>query len=351
MSNSVRLPFRYQYLDNWRFVSVVLVVLNHVVNQRNPDATSSTIPAHIGVFIFFFISGFVVSKASLSELASSGRFSIGAFYVRRAFRIVPPLLFYVLVCMVLGKFGLIPFNAVQATLALAYLCNIDMVICEWHVGHTWSLAFEEQFYLLFPLAFLWFETNRRPKVILMALALIAISLPFAFSIGWIGKTGFVVIHALFVMGYLSAKYEQPGMLRPITASLVFLVGLALTFFPVGLFDSTLAAKYYKFVYILSVPMMVLASGSPLFPLRAAYEASATAYIGRISYSIYLWQQLFSGPLFNTLPLPVHLLFLSLMVAACVVLFEYAEKPITRLGRRLSESVRLRSADRRALRPA
>jgi len=332
-SNGMFTAPRHGYIDTWRCLAVSLVILSHLSSLRNPDAGTSVITAHVGVFIFFFISGFVVSKTCLFELAAIGRFSTQAFYTRRAFRIVPPLLLYVLTCLVLRHLGVIVFDGAQALVALTYMCNINLVACAWLSGHTWSLAFEEQFYLVFPLAFVWIELSHRPRLLLLIGALLLASLPFWFPLTWNGKTGFLVVYGLFGAGYLFAKNESICRSIPYAPAL-FLLALALTMLPVDQFESQWLSKYYKFAYLLSIPAMVIASSSETFPLRWLFEIRLVKYIGRISYSIYLWQQLFTD-LFKTLPLPVHLLLLSGMVLGCAILFELVERPVVHFGRELS----------------
>lgn len=152
-------PTRIGYLDTWRCIAVAAVILAHLPKSIADRVLSS--PVHllfeygqVGVFIFFFISGHVVSKTCLRELSSTGTFSIGAFYTRRVFRIVPPLLIYLAVCVTLFWSRLIDARSFEFLTASLYLCNIAPAGCGWYTGHTWSLAFEEQFYLLFPLLFL-----------------------------------------------------------------------------------------------------------------------------------------------------------------------------------------------------
>jgi len=142
------------------------------------------------------------------------------------------------------------------------------------------------------------------------------------------------------MGYFFAKHEH--RLHKIgNASLLFFLGLALTFLPVGLFGGLWAEKYYKFVYVISIPMMISASGNPFFAAKKLLELRLTRYIGRISYSIYLWQQFFTG-YFHDFPMGVRLIVLVGMVLWCACLFAYVETPLIRAGSRLSNSLRSRA---------
>lgn len=321
-SLNVHSPSRRGYIDSWRCVAVSVVIVTHLFEVRH----LGDLPGNIGVYIFFFISGFVVSKTCLSELKTSGYFSRAGFYVRRAFRIIPPLLIYVVACSALGRLGAIDFDAKQALAATTYMCNVTFLDCGWYVLHTWSLSFEEQFYLLFPLIFVWVETSHRPNILLLTGFAVLASLPLWLPVFWIGRKSFFLVYGLFTLGYLFARYEQRWH-EVGHSGLLFAIGLALT-----------CVTPYRSVYLVSIPMMIVASGSASFPLKKIFEIKVARYLGRISYSIYLWQQLFTG-YFKDLPMALNLVLLACMVVGCAALFTYVETPLIRQGKKLSDSLR------------
>ena len=120
--NAVRTYDRLPFIDTWRAIAVTLVILAHLTLNREMKQYMQVsrllkfLGEHgeTGVFIFFFISGYVVSKACLAEIATSGGFSISGFYTRRFFRIVPPLLVYLTACLTLAQFELVGFSKVTA---------------------------------------------------------------------------------------------------------------------------------------------------------------------------------------------------------------------------------------------
>lgn len=153
-------PGRIHYIDAWRFIAIALVIASHIVEFSHPWYRAN-VPGlawrfqgagTFGVQIFFCISGFVICRGTLSELEKTGSVSVKGFYVRRFFRIVPPLLFYFLGVGVLAMAGIAEVSIGQFIQSGLFLCNISAFgDCSWWLGHTWSLAYEEQFYLLFPL--------------------------------------------------------------------------------------------------------------------------------------------------------------------------------------------------------
>jgi peptidoglycan/LPS O-acetylase OafA/YrhL len=208
---------RLAYIDGWRVIAITLVLLDHLSMNRTIGAFYEASPFGVlsqygetGVYLFFFISGYVVSLTCLREVATTGGFSTPAFYARRFFRIVPPLMLYLAACLALGAARLIDFGPENFLSAALYLCNTTapLVSCGWYVGHTWSLAFEEQFYWLFPLVFAWAQLGRRPRPLLLGLAALFALAPFVFTIWWIGKIGCVIAYVLFFAGYVAARRSE-----------------------------------------------------------------------------------------------------------------------------------------------
>jgi peptidoglycan/LPS O-acetylase OafA/YrhL len=99
----------------------------------------------LGVAFFFVISGFVICSGLTREFEIRGRVSIGSFYVRRCFRILPPLILFLISVWALK---IVPPRSTGN--AALFLCNLAP--CDLKIAHTWSLAYEEQFYILFPIA-------------------------------------------------------------------------------------------------------------------------------------------------------------------------------------------------------
>src|SRR5437868_1859800 len=148
-------------LDGWRAVAIVMVLLSHGLwshNQAFGYDSSWKRALHViishagpaGVLLFFSISGFLIC----SRLLKDG--SLKRFYVRRLFRIIPPAFVYLLVVAVLALTGLVSpitdssFYWSDWFSALGFVINYKFNQGTYVVVHFWSLAVEEQFYLLWP---------------------------------------------------------------------------------------------------------------------------------------------------------------------------------------------------------
>jgi peptidoglycan/LPS O-acetylase OafA/YrhL len=363
-------PERIAYIDGWRVVALALVFCDHLGMNKAVGAFYAGSPfgfmadyGETGVFIFFFISGLVVARASLNEIETTGDFSASAFYARRFFRIVPPLMLYLAFCLSLGQAGLIDFSLSNFFSSALYFCKSTApgVSCNWYVGHTWSLAFEEQFYCLFPTAFAFAELRRKPNpFVVIAVALFAAT-PLAFTIWSIGKTGFLIAYALFFAGYGAAKHGDRfvAFLRA-RAGGALLFSALIVFLPrcvVASFGDDEQAKaqlidMYRLLYIPAIPTLVLLSGAAGGFLRGVLANRPLSYFGRATYSIYLWQQLCNGPVFNGLDMAAQFALLLAMIAFCLLLFETLERRLIGFGHALSRahSARMKSREHKELAP-
>jgi len=156
---------RIPSLDGLRAVAILLVIALHI-SQRFPSADHRSL-THLalsadGVGIFFVLSGFLITSLLLREYEATGRIRLADFYLRRTFRILPPLYVYLGFLMVFCALVHYPLHfATIAGSALFYL-NYLPAGGQWMTEHTWSLCVEEQFYLLWPAALI-FCLNRGGK--------------------------------------------------------------------------------------------------------------------------------------------------------------------------------------------
>lgn len=348
----MRAPDRLDYLDGWRVAAILMVFadhlgMNHAIGAFYDGSPLGAIAQYgeTGVFIFFFISGYVVSLGCLKEARATGGFSAMSFYIRRFFRIVPPLMLYLVALAALGLGGLIDFGWDNFFSAALYLCNSTApgAACNWYVGHTWSLAFEAQFYFLFPMAFSWAALGRAPRLWAAAAALAFAALPFVFTIWWIGKTGCLIAYALFFAGYAAARHgaalsflSGPRLPALIAAALIVFMPRSV----VASFGDTEATRgdliaWYRLLYVGAIPVLVLLSGAAGGALHALLSNRLLSYLGRASYSVYLWQQLCTGPVFNGLGVFPQFALLAGTVLFCLGLFRIELKLIG-FGRGLSQ---------------
>src|SRR5258706_8832372 len=109
--------FAYQpVLDGWRAVSILLVLLSH-------GGLDQVVPGGLGVTIFFFISGFLITSLLISEFQRDGRISLKNFYLRRFWRLAPPLICYIIFSALLIVLFLKTVNPGEFLSAILYFAN------------------------------------------------------------------------------------------------------------------------------------------------------------------------------------------------------------------------------------
>jgi peptidoglycan/LPS O-acetylase OafA/YrhL len=277
---------RIAFLDGWRAIAVSAVVVAHALMNARYVTTGIGI---YGVYIFFLISGYIITSLTVREIQTTGSFSQRDFIIRRALRILPPLLLYSTAMLMLQYSDPeIPWLAARA---ITFTCNIAES-CDWIFGHTWSLAFEEQFYLLFP-----FLVVRRLNVFVVPVIGLYL-LPLGFPIPFIGSIGFFKIAALFALGAAYAVHQQKvDALLPCTTlpALSVLAGIVLALWSVFPRDA-LAWTVLKGVLLPPIVFLVVFGLPASFGgIKALLSHPALTRIGLHSYSIYLWQEFFLRP--------------------------------------------------------
>ncbi|HET9832111.1 MAG TPA: acyltransferase, partial [Vicinamibacterales bacterium] len=144
---------RIPSLDGLRAVSIGLVLVAHLAGTRgfpvSVESTQILALGELGVHVFFVISGFLITRLLLNDIARTGKISLGDFYFRRTMRIFPAYYVFLAALAGLASAGLIQLASGDMTHALTYTSNYAAAR-SWFVGHTWSLSVEEQFYLLWP---------------------------------------------------------------------------------------------------------------------------------------------------------------------------------------------------------
>jgi len=326
-------------LDGLRAVSIVLVIASHIVCARGfPHAdrfAASSIPyfvGNLGVRIFFIISGFLITTLLLQEEASTGTVSIRAFLRRRVFRIAPVFFMYIGVVAALCAAGVlvVPWQS----FVTAGTFTADFIRPQWYFGHFWSLSVEEQFYLLWP-----FVVGKLPRIWrwrvatgVFAAGAVTGSLFFAFGLEQPAEalSSFTTIAAgcLLALARVSPTYQrwQSSTLKPLALSACALLGAAAFFCPRPVRFGILA---------ISVSALITLGVDYVTRQRSWVSGflnwSPVASIGTLSYSLYIWQELFMrvrdlehGP-----PFPINLAFAC---AAAVFSYYVIERPMIRLGR-------------------
>lgn len=336
-------------LDGWRALAILLVIIHHAgtVWFDSPQRYwSSSITRHgvLGVPIFFGLSGFLITALLLAEFRKRGRISLRGFYLRRSFRIVPPLLVYI---ATIAAVGLIATRMELLSSVFFFRNYLQERAGTLYTAHLWSLSIEEHFYLLWPLTLCFLLRGRHllAKTIVIAASFgVWASVDFHFhflhrlapildtpmrtdlrfgSLMW-GSCAGIAFQSLTLCAWVARLFTAP----------VFAVSLGALIccetWPVPL------ATIWEPALIAA---LILGTAThPRWRLSRALEWPIIRWIGRISYSLYLWQQLFLIPGWEPHPLPLLQSFpVSLMLPFICATTSYfwIEKPAIRIGRKLA----------------
>ena len=307
-------------LDGLRAVSVVMVLRNHMNFKDPPD----TRPSHrlfsifaqgnLGVSIFFVISGFLITTLLLNEIEKTGRIDLGRFYFRRSLRIFPPYYVYLLVAGIVAVMQMHPIPAGAMWSSALYVSNYFPYVHSqpggigWFVGHTWSLSVEEQFYLFWPALLLLLSRKKALTVAVASLAVVPFLrlatyylLPIYHDEGQTFRlfhTTFDILMTGCVLAFLIRDAGFAARMRRLfrwfllTPAILYLAfySLSMKYEPVwfqGLFAISAASLCIAFLllWVVLEPKTLVGRVLNWAPVR---------HMGMISYSLYLWQQLFDG---------------------------------------------------------
>ena len=294
----------------------------------------------LGVKIFFVISGFVICRLLIVEEERTGTVSLRGFYLRRVFRILPAFYVYLCVISVLLTLNLIDASAGAILMSGLFVHDFRLGFQDsWFVGHTWSLAVEEQFYLLFPAFWVLTPKVLRFRFFLALTGLIAAWNTAAAWGGWNGvmypsaRAGFVCISAGILLAICEARARRA--VRRLPAILPAAAAVLLVWHPVGA-HGVLSTLYEVLAVPPAIVLLLTFSLERGPALRAFLVSKPVQAVGLSSYGIYLWQQLFTAPL-QTFASGGRLISMLLPALFVVVPASYflIEKPAIRLGRMLS----------------
>jgi peptidoglycan/LPS O-acetylase OafA/YrhL len=342
-------------LDGWRAIAILGVILSHSF-----ASTYWTRHGALGVNLFFAISGFLITSRLLGEQAMAGAISLKQFYIRRAFRILPPALFYLAIMGVLALTGVIYSSGIDFLGCLLFVRNYWGADAHqgWYTGHFWSLAVEEQFYLFWP-ALLVFAGVRKSKWIAPTLA-IAFSVWRSLDLrnGWVAS---LLQDETLRNKPLRSDYRMDALLWGCTLALIaahvdlrrFVPRRFASLMAVGLVAATVAfnvaqPQSYMVAESLLLPLLLMVTVSqPGSWLGRALEWKPVRWLGHLSYSLYLWQQPFVSQYHHGV-LQRFPLNCALALACACASYHLVERPMVRLGHRVARPTSKRLIPPRAM---
>jgi peptidoglycan/LPS O-acetylase OafA/YrhL len=313
-------------IDGLRAIAIIPVMLFHAGFEIFRGG-------FVGVDIFFVISGYLITAIIIAE-KEAGNFSLADFYERRARRILPALFFMLTVCLPLAWIWLPPSDLKEFSQSILAVTVFSSNVLFWQTSgyfdtaaelkpmlHTWSLAVEEQYYMLFPL---WIMLAWRfgKKWIVTALAVVAVASLAASQWSALHKPaaaffllpsrGWELLVGSFVAFYFARK-ERP-VLTECLAEVGSSAGLALIVYAIFAFDKNTAFPGWHALFPTVGAALIILFATPVTWVGRLLGHRAFVGIGLISYSAYLWHQpLFVFARHRSLDMPSAMLYAALSV--------------------------------------
>jgi peptidoglycan/LPS O-acetylase OafA/YrhL len=319
---------RIPSLDGLRAISISLVVAGHWAELRYHSDVAGAF-ANLGVRIFFVISGYLITTLLLNERGETSTIRLREFYVRRAYRILPAAMAFMLPVFAIFWHELRWYHMAAAAL---YLTNFDFTH-PWFLGHLWSLSVEEQFYLLWPgVLKKWY---RHRVWILVGVVLLAPMYRVACHfLGLHGKADetFPAVADVLAVGCLLAVFAARAPRINKTLAIAMLAPVLLVPVYVGEMRFHITAGL---LFVFWPAMHLSIAGLLLHVVQRPYwclNARPIVWLGKISYSLYLWQQLF---VFGEHARPWYFVFFAVGLASAS--YYFVEQPMLRLREKRSKT--------------
>jgi len=337
---------RSGYIDQWRGLSVLAVIIFHI------DPAAFLLRAHVsriwialvefctvklgplGVDAFFVISGFLITRLLLQEETANGGISLQAFYLRRMTRILPAMLCYVVTVMVASAAGFTRLEPVEGVKAISYLCNTSVVACAYPFGQLWTLGVEEQFYLFWPLLLI---VAGRFRVLLVSITLVLAAI--------LGVMPSLVVRDHFnnglavyclssgVLFALSERFRAVFEAVTIPTWVLLIALIILT----PIYWNGQWEFGYPLALLLVAPVLVAVTLGRSGNLFGPRLSECLRNLGLVSYSLYLWHWLamwherdYLSPTFRVLSV--------LAIPFAWVSYRYIELPCIAAGHRWSKAI-------------
>lgn len=286
-------------IDGMRAIAIILVILFH--------AWGSTFPGgYVGVDIFFVISGYLITSIILREI-EEGNFTYMGFYARRARRILPAVIAMTSVTTIAAFLLFLPAELIEYGKILIYSMlfgsnfrlaatpgYFDQSLQENPLLHMWSLSVEEQFYLIWPtllVLMLRFLPDRKVKLAVIGLAVLSLTGAEALLHVW-PRSAFFHLPSRgweLLAGALLAMNFIPRIASRTFAEILSAAGLALMIAPLFLYGKETAFPgLAALAPVLGCAFLIHATASRRTGVAAFLSWAPVAFIGLISYSLYLW---------------------------------------------------------------
>lgn len=352
-------------LDGIRALAVGLVFMAHAGINGSPGP--------LGVTIFFFLSGYLITTLLRMEFEKTGAISLRNFYLRRAFRILPPLYLVLAAAYALTILGVLGAQKLRLGACLAqvfFLSNYQILSSGWAGPHTgrppgtgslWSLAVEEHFYLLFPLCYLILcrlvHSRRRQAMYLAGACGLILVWRFVLILGLhrsfdrtyaatdtrFDSILFGCILAIVgnpVLDWKERSRAKWSTLKRVWAPALAPLSVVAILGVYWLHDRRITGTIqYTIDGLALIPLFIVAVRFPRWGVFRLLNIRPVMFVGAVSYSIYILHEIVIAGVHHQVGggQAVHgVLYLLITLLIAWAMYRWVERPFARLRRRLSK---------------
>jgi peptidoglycan/LPS O-acetylase OafA/YrhL len=345
-------------LNGLRAVSILLVIVGHYA-RRPPPNPYLPFAEDLGVEMFFVISGFLITLLMQRERWRRSTISLKDFYIRRALRILPAYLTFLLVLFLFQCAGRLEIPPLAWLMSLTYTMSfwppgLGEPAHSWDLAHTWSLSVEEHFYLAWPPLFSFLSRRNALRFslgVIIAAPLIRTALCFVLPMDqWdrigrmtLGRMDFIAWGCLLAIlatngsPLLYRKLDRGTLQWRLLWAIALLVGVKTVcnnfhrYEWLAVFECVLAPT----IYAISMAVMIwCCANNPKGIVSELLDCRLASGVGILSYSLYLWQEPFVTPARGTGIFDVPYNVLSLLGCALLSYF-LVERPFLKLKDRFA----------------
>ena len=297
----------YPSLDGLRGIAIIMVVFFHLHLSWN-SSYLTIFNGSLGVLIFFVLSGFLITTLCIKEKVITKDISLKNFYLRRLLRIFPVAYLFIIVIIILNYIFKLKISYINIIGAALYLMNFSSYFRKYHdtyfTGHFWSLSVEEQFYLFFPIIL-----KKKFKVYLLLILTIVFVIPLViclqyFYVSLNTKVLYALTHYLIkfqaigvgcLFSVLTFKYSFNKKIltktKVITNILAIFLILFIQYNDFFSVQNVLSGVVSSFLIGYIIITNIAPGKDIIFKLL---NAKFLKLVGVLSYSIYIWQEIFTS---------------------------------------------------------
>lgn len=327
----------FSSLDGFRAISIIMVVAFHL-NLSSNHFINLLCNGGLGVNIFFIISGFLITTLLIKEKIRTKNISLKRFYIRRFLRIFPVAYLYLLVVILLNYIFKLDISPIILVASALYIINFSYFRSHyftWYTGHFWSLSVEEQFYIFFPIIlkknmrfFTWiiiFIIFGLPLIILLQYNVAMFNKGILY-----GVTHYLIKFQSIAVGCFFSVLCMKNIINLDSIRkykiVLNIVGFAAIFY-IGFNEVLSLVSMFKNLLIALITGMLIVSNlaeSKDWIFRFL-NFKWMKQIGILSYSIYIWQQIFTSsdkrlPIFM-IKTPYNIIAIIITASLSYYLFE------------------------------